>query len=517
VVDYKSIKKFHEIFQKSKIINIFQTPYIKRAYDFIFKGLALKLKGKKGVDMRKIIVLMYAGTLLASGFQLSGTGARELQLGGSDIVNTSMWTAPFWNPALMANSDGNQIGLSLNTIGLQGMYVMNTGLLGYDGGYRLQDTVISKRNILPVPGFGLVRDMGEGLKLGFMEFTPFGLGGKWNLYKFPMGYYNTQDTTFEVPEFPEDNWQSDLKTYALYASFAYRITEKLKIGISGGPLLGSVKLSKVTFVDPATFDSAAEALPIQYRLLPVTMDIDASAMGYGANLGLAYNITKCLSAGLVFRYYSTLDFSGDAAVSLYLPKNDAIAQRLDSASQYLMSGQVMESQGTVEAPFNLPYEMVIGLGYKKAKLGIYTSFTYIKWSKFDNIAASFDSVNILGNPITEDTIKENFKDAYKFALGIEYAFTPLMDARIGFYYDQTPAPDETFTPLIPDINNKIGINFGIGRKISDNLKILAGGEYVYTGERNVERHSDYSYESDNMPGTYKLNVMAGNISIVYSF
>ena len=467
--------------------------------------------------MRKILVLMYAGTLLASGFQLSGTGARELQLGGSDIVNTSMWTAPFWNPALMAKSDGNQIGLSLNTIGLQGMYVMNTGLLGYDGGYRLQDTVVSDKNIIPVPGLGIVRDMGEGLKLGFMEFTPFGLGGKWNLYRFPLGYYNTQDTTFTVPEFPENNWQSDLKTYALYAAVAYRINDNLKVGLSGGPLLGSVKLSKVTFVDPASFDTAAKALPIQYRLMPVTMDIDANAMGFGANLGITYDITKCLSAGLVFRYYSTLDFSGDAKIALYLPKNDAIAERLDSTSQYLMSGNVMESQGTVDAPFNLPYEVAFGLGYKKSSIGVYASFTYTKWSNFENIPASFTDVNLLGNPITADTINENFNDTYKFAIGMEYAFNPAMDMRLGFYYDQTPVPDETLTPLIPDINDKIGLNFGLGRKLSENLKVLVGGEYVHTSERDVQRQDDYSYKSDNMPGTYKIHAMAGNISIVYSF
>ena len=467
--------------------------------------------------MRKIVVLLYATALMASGFQLSGTGARELQLGGSDIVNTSMWTAPFWNPALMAKQPGNEIGLSLNTVGLQGMYVMNTGLLGYDGGYRLQDTVVSKREINPIPGLGIVRDMDNGLKLGFMEFTPFGLGGKWNLYEFPAGYYNTNDSTFVEPEFPEDNWKSDLKTYALYAAFAYRVSKKFMVGISGGPLMGSVKLGKVTFVDPATLDTAAEALPVQYRLLPVTMNIDANAVGFGANLGLAYKVTQCLSAGFVFRYYSALNFDGDANLALYLPKNDLIAQHLDSSSQYLMSGQVMESEGTVSAPFKLPYELTVGLGYNKQNLGIYTSFTYTKWSKFNEIAAEFKNVNILGNPIDADTIKENFKDTYKFALGVEYGFTPNIDARAGFYYDQSPVPDETMTPLIPDINTKLGFNLGIGAKINQQIKVYLGGEYVNTKEKNVARNADYSYESDYMPGTYRLSVMAGNLSIVYSF
>ncbi len=467
--------------------------------------------------MRKIVVLLYATVLMASGFELSGTGARELQLGGSDIVNTSMWSAPYWNPALMAKGQGNAIGLSLNTIGLQGMYVMNTGLLGYDGGYRLQDTVLSKKNIIPVPGVGVVRDMENGMKIGFMEFTPFGLGGKWNLYSFPVGYYNTQDSTFVAPEFPEDNWQSDLRSYALYAAFAYKVSDKFSIGISGGPLMGSVKLGKVTFVDPASFDTAAEALPIQYRLLPVTMNINANAVGFGTNLGLAYDITPCLSAGFTFRYYSTLNFDGDADLSLYLPKNDLIAQHLDSSSQYLMSGQVMESEGTVKAPFKMPYEVALGLGYKKNSLGIYTSFTYTKWSNFDEIDAEFTDVNLMGNPVNADTIPENFKDTYKFAFGVEYAFTPSMDARMGFYYDQTPAPDSTFTPLIPDINNKLGVNLGIGTKVSQNVKLYLGTEYVHTTERDVVRPANYSYESNNMPGSYKLNVIAGNLSIVYSF
>ena len=467
--------------------------------------------------MRKILLFMYAGGLLASGFELSGTGSRELQLGGSDLVNASMWTAPFWNPALMAKDSGNQIGVSLNTIGLRGMYAMNTGILGYDGGYRLQDTVLSKKYISPVAGLGIVRDMENGWKVGFMEFTPFGLGSKWNLYEFPAGYYDTNDSTFEKPDFPEDNWQSDLKTYALYASLAYNINGKLKIGVSGGPLLGSVKLSKVSFVDPASFNPDASELPIQYRLLPVTTDIDANAMGFGANLGLSYDITPCLFMGAVFRYYSTLDFSGDASMALYLPKNDEIAQHLDSQSVFLMSGQVMEQEGTVDAPFKLPYEFALGLGYKKAKLGVYASFTYTKWSRFRNIIASFDNITLMQDTIERDTIRENFNDTYKFAAGMEYAISPVMNMRMGFYFDKSPIPDTTLTPLIPDINNKIGINMGIGRKVSENIGVFIGGEYIYTPKREVNRQNNYSYEKDYMPGTYKLSAMAGNLSIVYTF
>ena len=467
--------------------------------------------------MKKLAVLLYASLLMASGFQLSGTGARELQLGGSDIVNPTMWTAPFWNPALVAKKSENQMGLFINTVGLQGMYVMNTGLLGYDGGYRLQDTVVSKKLVYPIPGLGIVRNVEENFQMGFIEFSPFGLGGKWNLYEFPLGYYNTTDTAFKKPEFPEDNWHSDLRTFALFAAMAYRLSNRLRVGFSGGPILASVKLGKVTFIDPAKFDTAALSLPIQYRLMPVTLDINANDAGYGINIGVAYKITSCLSAGAVFRYYSTLEFIGDAKFALYLPKNDLIAQHLDSSSQYLMSGEVVESEGDVTAPFKLPYELAFGVGYNKNNLGIYTSITYTKWSRFDEIVASFRKVKLLNTPIEKEIIPENFKDTYKFAFGVEYGFTPNLDARIGFYYDQSPVPDTTLTPLIPDINTKLGLNLGAGAKINQQIKLYLGTEYVYTKDKNVPRDMNFSYASPYMPGTYKLNIMATNLSIVYSF
>ncbi|MCD6132484.1 MAG: outer membrane protein transport protein, partial [Candidatus Hydrothermae bacterium] len=172
--------------------------------------------------LKIIIFLSITTTLQAGGFALSGVGSRAIGMAGAFRSISDDWTAIFWNPAGLT-----QTGYSIN---LSGIFITpyaslepNTGILGYDGPYTMRYKVSAKEQNFIIPSFGLITpyEIKEG-RLAFGFFVPFGLGSKWDLYDFPMGYYNTEDTTFTPPEMEKYDWQSDIKVFAFYMGISKR-------------------------------------------------------------------------------------------------------------------------------------------------------------------------------------------------------------------------------------------------------------------------------------------------------
>ncbi len=467
--------------------------------------------------MRKLIAILIAVPLFAAGFQLSGIGASGIQQAGANITGISDWTSIYYNPASCMNIKGNMLGVSPNTVVLQGMYVMNTGLIGYDGGYATTDTVVSNVKTFIIPSIGTIRALNDNTNIGFAAFSPFGLGSAWKLYKVPEGYYNTSDSTFVKPEFPEENWKSNLKVFCLYASVSHSFNDKFKVGIAGGPVIGSLDLEKVSLFDLASSDSSALSLPIQIRLAPIDMKLNTNGVSFGVNAGMLYSPVKNLNMGIAFRYYNKIPLDGDVNGDLYLPKNDYIAQQVDSTKKDMFEGGVSQGSGKVSTNFVLPYEGTMGFSYNFSKFTLNVAGTYTKWDKFQDIAATFKDFSIMGQAIPADTIKEEFHATYKISFGGSYRLNNQLTLLSGIYYDKNAAPDSTFNPLIPDVGDKISLNGGVDYKINSSISIGIGGEYLLVKDRDVARADNYSIYSSYMPGHYALDAFSVNsvINVIF--
>jgi long-chain fatty acid transport protein len=93
-------------------------------------------------------------------------------------------------------------------------------------------------------------------------------------------------------------------------------------------------------------------------------------------------------------------------------------------------------------------------------------YEYTRWSEFKNFTATFSPIPIflpLGAPIPGFQLPEDWKNTSTLRLGSYYALNENWELRGGMAVEQTPIPNKTLNPSIPDAD-KLTLNAGVGYK-----------------------------------------------------
>lgn len=458
-----------------------------------------------------IITIVGVISLNAGGFALSGTGTRELSLGGASRSGAEGPYAIFWNPSLIANTENKELSLSLLEIIPFVTIYPNTGLLAYDGPYSKREKVENKFQMFSIPALGYIHPF-EKFTAGFSVSVPFGLGASYDLYDFPVGFESNN-------EYPKYDWESDLKVIAILIGIA-KTFGKFNLGLSFGPTYSEIKLRQVHL---ATADTN---LPVQYVQFPVDQIMKGKGVGFGGILGISYEFSEKFRLGFSLRGFSKANLKGKVNLGLYTPKNDYIKNYIlsdgdpanDEDTLY-WKGILFKSEGDAKTKLPLPFNIGLGMKYSPSpKLNIYFDVDYTTWSMLDRIPIELEGKDPKGEDLENDTLILEWKDILRLSLGTEYFVKEFWALRFGFYYDPSPVNEKTLDPLIPDVGDKFSFNIGSGfifNKFSFDLNY----EFIYSPEKELEGIEDVDRdgEFDNFPGKYKNQVHAFGLSINYSF
>jgi len=144
--------------------------------------------------------------------------------------------------------------------------------------------------------------------------------------------------------------------------------------------------------------------------------------------------------------------------------------------------------------------------------------SWVNWSRFEELEASFG----WEFPFDEDPEKVGlplkWDDVTRFSLGCEYRPSEKVALRGGYYFEPSPIPDNSLTPLFPDIGDKNGISFGIGLNLGS-FELSYAHQYVDFKERDVKTVADINNDMqlDNLPGLYRMDSHASYFSLSYHF
>ena len=109
-----------------------------------------------------------------------------------------------------------------------------------------------------------------------------------------------------------------------------------------------------------------------------------------------------------------------------------------------------------------PAQIQAGIGFTGiANTTISVDYAQIRWSSFQRLPVDFFFASGAANTALSRTQVENYKNSNAVRTGLEHRFggDGGVAGRLGFSYAQAAAPDETVTPLLPDMNR---YNFGGG-------------------------------------------------------
>jgi len=464
------------------------------------------------------VALLFARGAEAGGFALSGVGSKAIGMGGAFRGLADDWSAAYWNPAGLTQIENSEVNAMLVAITPRPEYTPNIYYYGLDVGYRNGKTYYPNDKTIFIPDFsGFMKLQGiKDFTAGLAVYVPYGLGGEWNLFRGE----NPSDLDLFLP-FPWIDHKADLNVIDIHPTVAKAFMDgRLSLGAGLSIQRGDVTFQK-TYLKPS-------GLPVPHENLIINSVLEGSGWGYGANFGILYNLSEKLRLGISGRTAGTLKLKGDADQELYTFANEDLRNVLlagsytaaDSARvMFLFTSFNHIATLNAEADLKTPADIGFGLCYKPSeKLTITSDVAYTFWTRLDSILIELDGSDPAGNPAQNNAVVLDWENTLRFSAGLEYWAVKYLALRLGYYLDPSPVPNQTFTPLIPDIGDKNSFNLGAALRVTG-LELSYNFEYISFADRTVGSLSDLNRDGvfDNYPGSYKSTLYASHVSLTYRF
>ncbi len=385
-----------------------------------------------------------AGPASAGGLLLYEVGTADVGLASAGYgARAQDASTILTNPAGMTRLEGNQFLVAGQLLWSNTAFSIGSGTspaLGEeDGGY-----AVGAGGWFPGGGGFFTYSVSPELKLGLAATGNFGLGldygDDW------AGRYYVQETT--------------LLGVSLLPSVAFKVNDRLSLGASLNALYGKYKNQvAINNVDPRYGDG-------QLRL-------DDHTWGWGANLGLLYEVNPRTRLGLTWSSQIDLDFESPARFSNLAPG----------------ISQIFGNRGLLNADIKVGIQVpqqVMGSFFSEVndRWAVLGSVGWQQWSKFGQVELGVeDSTNPTGLSAELD-----FKDTWHLALGAQYRLSEPWTLHFGMAYDSGFQDSDDVSPLLPTNSTW---RFGVGgqQKLSQSAFWGLAAEYLYGGTLDTNLQS----------------------------
>jgi long-chain fatty acid transport protein len=426
---------------------------------------------------RAIVRLLLAALALApaapagaAGFALFEQGARGMGFAGAYVAQTQDASALFHNAAGIAFLRGKNVYFGATLIAPSADF---TGANPFPG-----EAVTEEGDAGVMIPFSVdySQQISERLTVGLGVHIPYGLRTRWL----------NRDTTYSGRYISK---RAEIAGFSINPSLAYKLADRFAVGAGFDFRMASIELDRnVAGINPFTqqvVDAATVALNSE------------TATGYGFNVGVLAQPIDNLSVGVAYRHKVAMDFQGDAVFSLQ-PTGNA---QLDVA----IARSLPNGATKVESRIEFPSLWSVGAEYRWNTWTVAAQIDFHGWSSFDEVPLTFTD-----HPELSSVIEESYENSRIYRVGAEWRLSETWDLRGGYFYDESPAPVEAVSPLLPDADRHgvaLGATLRLGR-----LRIDAANWLLFFAERSTEGRN-----RDNYNGTYKNFAELFSVSFGYSF
>lgn len=393
--------------------------------------------------MKKIVLFAVAmgitTTAVAEGYQVNTLSTKQLGMGHTGVALKLGAESMLFNPAGTAFSD-KTLDISAS---VSGVAPKATAILPDGSEWDTHAPVSTPLNV--AASFRIY----DGLQAGVAFYTPYGSGIEW-LDNWPGAVLNQRCT---------------LRAFTLQPTVAWRPLKGLSIGAGLMMTWGNVNLDKglvaASSLDAmlagleATGAGAAMGIPAGYRYgntTPASVNLNGTAkMAFGVNVGVMYDITKQLTIGANFR--SKMNMTVDAGTA-------SVRYADELATSLLQPSLGIINQANFEASMPCPYVASFGLGYKPAdRWTVALDAQLTGWKAYKSLDVVFLDDRLAAY---DQHITKNYRNAWTFKAGAQFAATSRLDVRAGLMVDTTPVRDDHYNPETPGttkINPSVGLSF----------------------------------------------------------
>lgn len=419
--------------------------------------------------------LFFSCTLLTvSSVFAAGSGAYRLEVpdaaavgkGSAFAGEANNPSSVYYNPAGMTQLGGSSMSLGMSLIQPKGSYESNDG----DIKTKMQ------RDTHTIPHGYFVTDLGtEKFAFGLGVTSSWGLVTDWSQesfakYSTTRAEVSNKDYMFTVAYEVNDHWS--LAAGIDVDDSLVNKQKKLNLGL-GGP--------------DANFKLKGDDVSAGFRVA-----------------GL-YKLNDRHQFGLMYRSPIEHKYKGKVYI------DEGVAAGLGAAFNIPDSYQT-----DVISKSTLPDSIVLGYSYKPdSKWTFNLDIEWMNWSLVNKEELAYPTETDLsrlallntGNPVSRDWIS-----VFSGAFGVQYAVSERLRVRGGYYHHQSPVPNDTWEPNLPDAVSH-GLTTGFGYDLSKSLTL----DLAWSGIYYMPRDIDNAVNNGDNNGTYKQWTNLMYMTMTYKF
>ena len=413
-----------------------------------------------------ISMMILAPMAWGAGFQLnefSVAAVGRANAGEPAMSDTAAAIAR--NPAVMGNFDNDMFSVTYHyidpDISVKGMILTASPVTA----------VGDAKNIAPassVGGMFYVHPIDDQWAFGIALDSHFGLSTDYGF-----DYAGT--------EFAQ---KTSIKTYYLSPSVSFKPVSNLSLGLSLNYIYGEglIKNSSTPTIAAITSGAVPNKMPL------LRLKGDGDALGY--QLGITWDVAEGHRLGLRYESRVNLDFQGDLLLYTGPPAPAPLS-------------------GTLTAQLPEVYELGY-VGNITDHLRMMAGIEKTGWGSFKSLAASIDQLGGIKLLLKD----EDWKDVWRYSIGIEHDASDMLTFRSGLGYDESPIRASKRTLSIPDAN-RTWYTLGMTAHFKGNNSLDAA--IMYIAGKKVDVMEPSPYGTMFMGQLSSVNVMIYSIGYNYSF
>ena len=451
---------------------------------------------KKLLCATVLCAMLGTGSLcFGAGFKVSEQGAKAMGMANAFSAQADDPSALYFNPAGISYLPGIQ--LSLGALAIMVPQTQFTGTTPLSGNPPLGtgDSSVSeaaKRDLFVAPTiYATYSFPSYPVSLGIGINSIYPLAKSWD----------------DSSVFRNQVQNAAIKPINFQPTVAYRFDD-LKLSVAAGldVTYAIVSLQKSPY--SPVIDPNHPAPPFgAYELGSLGLDGTATALGY--NFGVRWQPLPTVTLGAAYRSRITLDITGDANFLATTPTGLG-AIGLSSAAVFPYSRA--RATSTASTSITLPDTVDLAVAWRPIdRLTLEFDATRTGWSSFDRLLINFDSPQFAAFNNQPDP--RNWQDVWCYKFGGQYALPGGVDLRAGYSFDQTPVPDATLDPLLPDADRH---SFALGTGIHNDFASLdLAYMWVHFVDRSVHSQDLTTLRGEN--GTFKSDayLLAANVTLKF--
>ncbi|MBN1354882.1 outer membrane protein transport protein [bacterium] len=393
------------------------------------------------------LVVFGAGHALGAGFNIFEQGSpAQPGMAGAFTARADNPSAIFYNPAGITQLEGTQISVGLSLI-----QPKSTMKDPYGRKWDSDDQLFYPPNLYVTHKFN------EQLNMGFGFGVHYGLGMKWDNNKDFIYRYLVQDVS--------------VQTYYFNPVAAWKVNDWFSIGGGVYYVKSEVEYAAaIDMSDVSAYLSSVLGIPIDLNDGRMDLEGDNGSGDYGFNLGLHFKFND-LRLGAVYRSEVECEYDGAADFTV---TPTGYGNPVDG----IVAGLFPDTGGRTMIKF--PASASIGVAYFfTPELSVEFDINWMGWSSFESLDIDFENPGLPDKHQVKD-----WDDVFSFRLGTSYQFSEKLECYAGYYFDQSPIPDNTLDPILPGADRH-SVQFGAGYTIGD-LRIDAAYMYLKFDDRETD-------------------------------